>query len=330
MIREYICGHSHKVRQNVMIGSLITRKKAIKLHILVQLLTTCVLALLFYSPAYCASAGTGIQNTAQLNLLVDGKPFESASNTVTTEIGALIDVQNTALSVVPGTIQAGIQNYTYSFTVTNSGNSSDSFALDAGFTNIGAPVTSMSARAGTEGSDVQLDPADPIVTLAPGASATIMVLAPAPGDMQLVATSLSDDANATVLHRSARADIAPSQTNPVTPSNNVTLTKSQSIDTQGQDAPGSGSVITYSLTASIPASAQATAISVTDTVPTGTTYVAGSLSLDNVALTDAADSDSGAIDSMTGALSVALPDPTGDPNTSTVTTHTVRFQVRIN
>ncbi|MEI9903570.1 MAG: hypothetical protein WDN06_05980 [Asticcacaulis sp.] len=72
-------------------------------------------------------------------------------------------------------------------------------------------------------------------------------------------------------------------------------------------------MITYSLQASLSVVAQITGARITDGIPGGTSYVAGSLTLDGSLLSDAADSDAGAFDPDAASITVALPDPPTDP-----------------
>lgn len=101
-----------------------------------------------------------------------------------------------------------------------------------------------------------------------------------------------------------------------------TLSKSQSIlDPNGGSTSVPGSVITYTLSMESTGAGTLSNIVVSDLIPSGTTYVEDSISLDASPLTDAADSDRGV---FTGTgIRVSLP-PAPVP-----TSHTVVFKVRI-
>ena len=104
----------------------------------------------------------------------------------------------------------------------------------------------------------------------------------------------------------------------------VTLTKSATVlDPFGGTTPVPGSVVTYSLVAHVAGSGTATNLHVTDTVPTGTAYQAGTLTLNAAALTDAADADAGSGGSS--GIDVALGNIAGGSPDKTVT-----FKVKIN
>jgi uncharacterized repeat protein (TIGR01451 family) len=288
-----------------------------------------------FASSACFSATLSIQNTAQVTFVVDGSPTQLSSNTVVTSVNPLVDVKNIALAAQLDLIQADVTGYTYSFIVTNTGNRPDRFEMTAGFTNISAPVAALwidnnHNNLFDPALDTQISPNGLGVLLAPGESATVLVLAEAGGTMRLTATSLNDDPLAVVRHRSAATDITPRV--PVNLNNTraaVTLTKSQEVDMRGEAQAGKGSLITYSLVARVPSSVGASNIRINDTVPAGTTYVPGSLSLDAEPLSDTADSDEGAFDTADKSISVALPAPDASQSTATVQ-YTVRFQVRIN
>ncbi len=318
---------------NCKTRDIFTKTSAIT-HINTVLIAICAALCLFSLPAYCLPAGTLVHNTASVGFVIDGTPHRQPSNTVVTAINTLADVQNTAISAVQDTIAPNVSGYSYAFIVTNTGNAPDRFSLDAAFTDLSAPVEYVWIDTNGNG---KLDPAtdqslssnDLTVQLDAGASVHLLVEAQAGGTMRLTATSLNDDAAAVIWHRSAAAEIKPSSLhgNFV-----IRLIKSQTVDTRGADQPGTGTIITYSLQAALPALANATQARIHDTVPAGTTYVAGSLMLDDTPLSDAADNDAGTFDAATGAILVALPDPPSDPpdDGGDTATHVVRFQVRIN
>ena len=81
-----------------------------------------------------------------------------------------------------------------------------------------------------------------------------------------------------------------------------------------------GTIITYTLVARFDGSGTARAIQVADPIPSGTRYIPGSLTLDDILLSDAVDTDAGAFDGS--SIAVAL----GDVRAAT---RTIRFKVRI-
>lgn len=96
--------------------------------------------------------------------------------------------------------------------------------------------------------------------------------------------------------------------------------KTQSVlAPDGSSRPIRDAVITYSLTATFPA--PATGVRIGDLIPTGTSYVPGSLRLDAASLSDTDDADAGSFDG--NSIRVALGDIPG------AASRTVQFQVKI-
>ena len=103
----------------------------------------------------------------------------------------------------------------------------------------------------------------------------------------------------------------------------VSLTKSAAIvDPFGGSKPVPGATVTYTLTATVSGTGQADNLHITDVIPTGTTYQAGTLKLDAAGLTDANDADAG--QASASGIDVNLGSVSGG------TTKTVTFDVKIN
>lgn len=82
-----------------------------------------------------------------------------------------------------------------------------------------------------------------------------------------------------------------------------------------------GTTVQYTMTVTNNGGSAATGVVVNDPVPAGTTYVAGSMTYDGVAQTDAADTDSGSYNGVAGRVSFSPGVMAAD------TTHTLRFSV---
>jgi uncharacterized repeat protein (TIGR01451 family) len=105
----------------------------------------------------------------------------------------------------------------------------------------------------------------------------------------------------------------------------VALVKSATIvDPFGGTTAVPGSTITYSIVATTTGSGSLPNLTITDVVPTGTTYVPGSITLNAASQTDAADADASRFDTGTGTVSVGLGTVAGGQ------TRTVTFRVTIN
>ena len=92
-------------------------------------------------------------------------------------------------------------------------------------------------------------------------------------------------------------------------------------DPFGGTTQGPGSIITYTLTATVSGTGSLANVAVTDPIPTGTTYKAGSITLDAASLTDAADADAGSFNGS--AIAVGL------GTMASGTSKIVKFQVKI-
>lgn len=102
----------------------------------------------------------------------------------------------------------------------------------------------------------------------------------------------------------------------------ASLVKSQSIlDPNGDNFPIQNAIITYTLVLDVTGSGNLTSVNLSDLIPAGTTYVANSIRLNTLPLTDAADADAGVFN----GTSVLV----GLDTVSAPATHTVTFQVRI-
>nr|MDJ0643201.1 hypothetical protein [Erythrobacter sp.] len=103
----------------------------------------------------------------------------------------------------------------------------------------------------------------------------------------------------------------------------VDLTKAASIvDPFGGTSAVPGSVVTFTITANVAGSGSVDDLIVTDAIPDGTTYAAGTLTLDGTSLTDVSGDDSGEA-SDAGGISVDL------GTVAAGTSHAIVFNVAI-
>lgn len=307
----------------------------------------------FATPALAAGtvAGTNITNVATATYELPGGGEASIdSNIVTLKVDELLDV-----SVAwgdPGDVatSAGQTGQLLKFTVTNGGNGAEAFTLAAvangGGDDFDPAVTSIVLDSNGNGAydagvdtvyasgsnDPQLDPDQSITVFivstipaaagdnhrgrvdltavartgsgAPGTS--FAGLGQGGGDAVVGATGADSEDDG--YYRVAKASVA--------------FVKSATVaDAFGGAAAAPGSTITYSLAATVSGSGSLANLRVADAVPAGTTYQAGSLTLEGGALTDAADADAG---SFTGAgIAVAL------GTVAAGSTKTITFQVKI-
>jgi uncharacterized repeat protein (TIGR01451 family) len=311
--------------------------------------STCALA----SPAFAAGtlAGTNITNVATATYELPGGGETSVdSNVVTLKVDELLDVSVAWGDPADVATSAGMTGQRLKFTVTNGGNGAEAFTLatvaNGGGDDFDPAVTSIVLDSNGNGAydagvdtvyasgsnDPQLDPDQSITvfvvsTIPAGAgdghrgrvdlTAVAATGSGAPGTSfaglgqgggDAVVGATGADAEDDGYYRVAKASVA--------------FVKSATVaDAFGGTAAAPGSTVTYTLAATVSGSGSLANLRVADAVPAGTTYQAGSLTLEGGALTDAADADAG---SFTGTgISVAL------GTVAAGATKTITFQVKI-
>jgi uncharacterized repeat protein (TIGR01451 family) len=308
----------------------------------------------FSAPAMAVgtSAGTTISNTATASYTdPGGNPVSVPSNKVDIVVDELLDV--TVATADPGDIVVtpGSNNQVLSFTITNTGNGSEAFRLTPNATVGGDQFdpTTTSVVLDTNGNgvyDAGVDTAytlganDPV--LAPDASIRVFVLSSIPagindsdrGIVELTAAAITGTGapgatfagqgqgggNAVV---GATGADSTDRGRYLVQNATIAFVKSAAVaDPFGGTTSVPGSVITYTLVATISGAGTLTNAAITDPIPPGTTYQTDSITLQGSALTDAADADAGSFASNN--VSVGLGSVTGGQ------TRTVTFRVRIN
>lgn len=319
-----------------------------------NLLAGAVAGCVFASPAWAGGtpAGTTVSNTATATYETpDGKETSVTSNTVELKVDELLNV--TVASGDPGDVSAlpGATNRVLKFTVTNSGNGNEAFALVAddelGGDDFDPTATSIVLDTNGNGAyDAGVDTTyvagsnDP--ALAADGNITVFVLASIPagaadaqrGGISLSATAKTGSGNPGTVFAGAgtngsnavvgatRATAGDEGYFKVSNAT-VSLTKSATVlDPFGGTTQVPGAVITYTIIASVSGSGTLGNVRISDPVPAGSTYEANSIKLNGAALTDAADTDAGRFASS--AISVSL------GTVAAGSTNTVTFKVKIN
>ncbi|HET7301587.1 MAG TPA: hypothetical protein VFJ01_13155 [Oleiagrimonas sp.] len=309
-------------------------------------------------PAFAAGttvpAGTSINNTAVATFTMDGKTHTLSAHT-TFVVDQLLDVTATWQNGTPVEAPAGSTQRSLLFKVTNTGNGSDSYALTLdvspdpqnGFT---ADHCQLYLDNDHDGAFSHGDTLYPIPANAPAlaADAAMDVLAVCAIPDNTVDKSLSD---ITLQVVSNTLTGQPGEAKPVSghgsyvvvvgmsgnkaqaigtyAASNVryAFTSSQQVtDKSGGHVVTSGSRITYTLTVTPQGTATGRNLVVNTPIPTHTTYVPGSLMLDDTLLGDSSsDGDAGDYDASADAVIVHL----GDLSGASAAQH-IRFQVTIN
>jgi uncharacterized repeat protein (TIGR01451 family) len=296
-------------------------------------------------------AGTDITNVATATYeLPSGDETSVDSNVVTLKVDELLDVTVAWGDPSDVVTAPGLTAQLLSFTVTNAGNGLEKFTLgtiaNGGGDDFDPAVTAVFLDTnGNNAFDAGVDTAyvaganDP--ELDPDESISVFVLSTIPalaldghrGRVDLTAVSVTGsgapgasfagqgqgggdavvgatgaDGEDDGYYRVAHAAIS--------------FVKSAAVtDPYGGTTKGPGSVITYTLSATVDGTGSLANLRVADAIPAGTTYEAGSITLEGAGLTDASDADAGA---FTGTgIAVDLGDLAAG------STRTITFKVKI-
>ncbi|CAN5309682.1 hypothetical protein BH09PSE3_BH09PSE3_09440 [soil metagenome] len=308
----------------------------------------------FSTPAQATgtSAGTVISNTATATYTVPGgQPVTIPSNKVDLKVDEVLNVK--LVSADPGDVSsaAGSTNQVLSFIVTNTGNGSEAFnlaAVDAIGGDAFDPATT-SIVLDTNGNGVYDAGVDTVYTagsndpvLAADAAIRVFVLSTIPGtatdgqrgQADLTATAKTGSGPAGTVFAGqggggsdavvgASTAVGRDKGFYLVKSATVSFVKSAAVvDPFGGTKSVPGSIITYTLVATVTGSGTLANLAVGDPVPTATTYVPGSLTLEGAALTDATDTDAGEFSGT--AVAVRFGSVAGGQ------TRTVTFKTKIN
>jgi uncharacterized repeat protein (TIGR01451 family) len=305
-------------------------------------------------PAYAAGtpAGTTIRNVATATYETPtGTESSVTSNAVEMTVDELLNV--TVVSGDPGDVGTlpAATNQVLKFTVTNSGNGSEAFALSVndqlGGDDFNPAATSIVLDTNGNGAyDPGVDTVyvsgsnDPVIAADGGVSVFILSTIPGAasdtqrGGVALTATAKTGSGNPGTVFAGAGAGggnavvgatraTADSQGYFKVASATVGLVKSVSVtDPFGGTSQVPGSIVTYTLVATVSGSGSLANVRVSDAVPSGSTYQANSIKLNGAALTDAADADAGSFGSNGIAVSLGA--------VAAGSAKTVTFQVKIN
>ncbi len=299
-------------------------------------------------------AGTVIENTATVSFDVGGTPLSVDSNTTTLTVDERIDVTVTVQSPQV-LVAANDMNRELLFTVTNTGNGTETFQLAIDSVIAGNdfdPVPAVPAiYFDTDGSgdfnvgDQAYTPGSNDPVLLADESVDVFLINDIPGTVlngqigrsELTATSATgtgapgtefagqgDNGVDAIIGTTGgeAADLGEYLVSEVA----VSVTKAQAVtDPFGGSEPLPGSTITYTITVEVTSTGTASTSVLSDAIPTFTTYVPNSVTLNGSPLTDAADADAGEFNTA-GIPSVVV--QLGDL-TQTDGIQTIVFEVQI-
>jgi uncharacterized repeat protein (TIGR01451 family) len=294
-------------------------------------------------------AGTQIENIATASYDVGGTPVDIQSNPVTFIVDELLDV--TVTSSDPGDVITtnGAQNVVSTFRITNTGNGPEAFRLTPNVANGGDDFDPTLVQIIIDNGNGVYDPGvdtvytantnDPV--LQPDQGVTVFVLTNVPttqvngdrAEVRITAAAVTGTGtpgtsfagagqgggNAVVGSTGADADAGGFL---AVQAASITLAKSATVvDPFGGSTIVPGSVITYTLLATVSGSGSLTNVVINDPIPAGSTYVTNSMTLQAATLTDGVDADQGNFNGT--RISVALGTvPSGQ-------TRTVTFRARV-
>ncbi len=276
--------------------------------------------LLFSNPAFAAGvrAGTDIENTASATYSAGGQPREVFSNPDILKVDELLDVATAWQDGAPIPIdgQSVLQ-----FRVTNNGNGAEAFTITAdpavagnGFdTTVDYLVIDANNNGIVDDNETRLTNGFTTAELDPDQSINILVVVTAPAGatdgqtsqvdlLAVAATGTGSPGDVFANQGEGGGDAVVGSTGAddnalgdlVASRGVVTLVKTSSAsDPFGGSQVVPGSIVTYSLVATVTGSGSVSGLSITDTIPVNTTYSPGTLTLQSNILTDADDADAG-------------------------------------
>lgn len=333
------------------------------LHSLPALLLLAFTFLPLTAQALGTAAGTDISNTASASYVDSGgNPQTATSNTNVVRVNEVIDLTIAYNGVGATDVNSPAVDVPMSFTLTNIGNGTETFALTASGVVPGDDFDPANVRIFIDGNnDGDFDPGiDPLYvpgindpTLNANAALIIFVVSDIP-----LGQNVGDSGLASLTAESTTAQTTPGAETPgtvfaglgaggtdavvggsttsqaigqsgyaVVSTLEATLAKSDSVTDQfGGNSAIPGATITYTLVFDVPGNGTLTNVQIVDAIPANTTYVANSLTLNDgvttSALTDVADADAG---NYTGSgVEVNVGAAPGPA------TYTVTFKVTIN
>ena len=310
---------------------------------------------LFSAPGHAAgtAAGTQIENTATVSYDLGGTPLTATSNSTLVTVAERIDV-STTLQSPQLLVSANDTGQALLFVVTNTGNGSEAFALSIDsavtgddfdplpavpaiyFDSDGSGDFNVGDQAYTPGSNEPLLAADESISVflvndIPGTAANGDI-----GRSQLTAASLTGTGtpgtvfaglgdggvDAVIGTTSGEASDAGEY---LVSDVLIDFVKAQSVaDPFGGSEPIPGATLTYTISVEVQSTGVAASSVVRDPIPAFTSFVPGSITLNGVALSDAADADAGELESGTPQVVVRLGDLTQADGVQTIV-----FQVTI-
>lgn len=302
------------------------------------------------------AAGSDITNTASASFTdPDGNPRTVNSNTAALQVDEILDVTLVANDAGNVEVATPDSDRVLSFTLTNTGNGTEKFVLGVVSNLAGDDFDPGNVRIYLDDGDGLFDSASDIAyvaatndpELAADATLLVFVVGDIPvtlangdlGNVRLLAEAVTAQASAGAdAPGAAFAGAGDNGSDAVVGGNQAdadaqngyavakvaaTLSKSQAVvnDAVYGTSAVPGATVTYTLTFNVTGVGDISDTLISDSIPAGSSYVGGSLTLDGNPLSDAADTDAGFFNGS--GIAVDLDTVTAPA------THTVTFQVTI-
>jgi uncharacterized repeat protein (TIGR01451 family) len=286
------------------------------------------------------AAGSNISSQATVTYFIGQVGRTQSSNIATAYVDEVIDVNVLWQDTDAVLINPGGNSAVLAFKVTNAGNGTESFALSgsSSFVSSGPTVTLVGLYPDANGNglydpgiDMPYIPGVNDPTLEADKSLSVFVLNSIPsgvsaGDRvssRLTATSktgtgapasifvAAGDGGTDAIVGNSSGSATVTGTYLVSDSVLLLNQEVQITDHAGGQNPVTGAIITYLVTVTVRGSGTAEKVIITDSIPANTTYQPGTLKLNSVSLSDAADGDAGDMGGTTpGVVTVGLGDLT--------------------
>jgi uncharacterized repeat protein (TIGR01451 family) len=266
------------------------------------------------------AAGTLIENTATASYSTGTSTGNVQSNTVSVKVDQLLDVAVAGLNSSP--VTATSTSAILSYSVTNTGNGSDTFnltpALNVAGNSFNGTLQTLAVDTNDNGDYdpvtdqlVAIGAASPAIPADGSLKVFVLVSLPlgatdaAVSQVRLTATSATGTGTAgTVFAGKGVGGVDAVVGSSLATSNAlnsivaslaaVSLTKTATIvDQFGGASPVPGATVSYTIVAHVIGTGTAQGVRVADAIPTGTSYVASTLTLNGAGLSDSSDNDAG-------------------------------------
>lgn len=328
-----------------------------------KVILTVVLAVAVLVPvsvqAAGTAAGTNITNKATATYTINGNNVTADSNTTTVKVAEIINLSAAWQDASNIPAYPGDSNKVLTYKVSNTGNGTEGFVLSANVAVAGDDFNPALSGNGiyldANGNGVYDSGTDTLYTagtndpnLTADGYVTVFVLCDIPsglsdGNLGFVSlTANSKTSGVSVAAGTVYAGGGDGGVDAVIGGTGgsatqtgkyqvavitVSVVKSAAVSDQfGGTKPVPGATIQYTITVTVAGTGTAAGVVITDPIPANTTYTAGTLKLNGMALSDAKDADAGDVGGTTaGTLAVSLGDLTSSSAVQSIT-----FDVKIN